>query len=88
MINHSLTARIIVDDQLSSTLYDTTQRMMRGARIDKLCVDRSRYKALPVGHWSVEAQTYEPQLEAARAELTIADRMTAWRALFKLTVKS
>ena len=59
------------------------EQAARATRIDALGVDRSRYAGLPVGRWSVEAQAPEQQLGAARAELTLADRIAAWRELFR-----
>jgi len=72
--------RVVSDPEHARLL---RERAERTARIDALGVDRSRYAGLPVGRWSVEAQAPEQQLGAARAELTLADRIAAWRELFR-----
>lgn len=63
------------------------ERAARGARIDKLSVDRSRYLALPIGRMSPEAMERDGRFEAIRSDTTVADRIAAWRTLFRLTVK-
>lgn len=76
------------DDRAIHLVSDTdrtrwlTLRAARGARIDKLSVDRSRYQGLPRHIWCPEAQAAEPKLQAIREETTLADRMAAWRELF------
>lgn len=62
-------------------------RAVRGARIDKLGVDRSRWAGIMPREWSGEAESKERDLRLARAEVTIAERTDAWRRLFALTGK-
>lgn len=58
------------------------ERAARGARIDKLAVDRSRPLNSMLPRWSVEAQAAESKWEQYRSELTLMDRMNAYRVLF------
>jgi hypothetical protein len=62
-------------------------RAARNARIDRIGVDRSchdvyRGKALPA--WSEEANRREPALATRRTELTLEQRLEAWRGIVAL----
>ena len=61
------------------------QMLERAARIDKLGVDRSRWTGTVMPRWSPEAEAREERLAAIRADLSLADRIQAWRRLFALT---
>lgn len=58
-------------------------RAARGARIDKLGVDRSRWAGAVMPRWCVEAEAREPRFAAIRAEVMLKDRIDAWRRLFR-----
>ncbi len=55
----------------------------RGARIDALAVDRSRFLNAPMPRWSEEAMSREPKWEAYRQDVTMRERAEAWRELFR-----
>ena len=61
-----------------------TELVQRAARIDALGVDRSRLPTV-LQRWSPEAEAREESLTARRVDVTLADRIEAWRQFFRLT---
>ena len=59
-------------------------RKDRAERIDKLSVNRSRFQDMPALHYGLEAQAPEARLRAGRDELTLSERLDAWRAICAL----
>ena len=58
-------------------------RQDRAARIDALNVDRSRVAGIALPQWSAEAlEAGEQRREYDRGEVTVAEKMEAWRGLF------
>jgi len=54
------------------------ERAARGARIDKLDVDRSHLIGAPLQHWSPEAESREPKFEEIRSTTSLAEKMEVW----------
>lgn len=59
-------------------------RAARNARIDALGVDRSRFKVMPIWHWSPEADKGEEKPRIVRAEVTFDEQLAAWRQIVAL----
>lgn len=54
----------------------------RTDRIDALSVDKSSVAGMPIQRWSPEAECFEPQFEKIREDVTLQEKMDAWRVLF------
>ena len=61
------------------------ERAARTARVDEFSVDRSRLHGL-VLPWSPEAEAREQKYEAIRRDVTLVERVEAWRVFFAMTV--
>lgn len=77
---------IITDgDVITKEQYEETKRAeakARSTRIDLLSIDKSPVMAISLPRWSPEAECYEPQFEKIREDVTLQEKMDAWRVLF------
>jgi len=76
----------LIDPAHARNYLTLRERRAMGERIDALGVDRSAIVRMALARWSEDAERHgERQREADRQEVTMAERMAAWRKLFQLT---
>ena len=76
----------IVDVEHAKNYITMRGRSEMAARIDALGVDRSAVRGMQLPRWSVEAEVHgERRRECERQEVTMAERMAAYRFFFGLT---
>ena len=60
----------------------------RRARVERLTVDHLPLLELTIGDWSPEAVEPEARLSRIRKNVTMQERIDAWRGFFKMTEKA